>query len=693
MLDLNTADFSFNEVFQFGGAIFSTNLTSLTFSALSFTKNSGAVGGAAFLRGTYLWDLHPNSSILFDGNSALLGSAMALSDLKDSFALHDIVLKDNVALQGGTVFWIKDPEKNNVPPGLNSTTLQWQNNIAAYGEKSATQAVSLHVSPVYNVTVYNSYLQPTVMAQILDYYNQLIVSSNTTRVSTEVGPSHCFERTAYTDGETSVFTVNGVAQLTSVKAYCYPLGNISMVFTAIVKEVGVLGLMELDSYNPVATSSFQFRDCVAGERIKDGACVECERGTYQLTYNKDTMCHNCNEFADLCYGNQIYVKSGYWRRLPLSTAIIPCPDKGEGCVGGNSTGDGLCAKGYQGPLCSMCTAKYFKKSGTLTCVECSGTNIFTPAVILSLIILIIVLFLLSIFVYGQLKRYISETPVVASAEEIARKEKLTYWNERFTILRDRFKILMSTFQIACSAGGSLKVNFPPSFDNFLRSFRIFNFSLIEVMPLSCVYSNDYVSEVIIATTIPAAAAMCIFIVFVAELYLYRKGFLKTTESDLEIYRRLKLRYCALFLLLTYLILPSTTTSIFNMFLCENIDPLGEDDLEDLYLRADYSLSCRSSRYNFGVAWAICMIFVYPIGIQACYAHLLYKRRHYIIDPDTMKDDENQQRKVAMVEFLYRSYRPECWYFELIETCRRLLLTAVLSTIAPGLMYYVYFVVK
>ena len=35
------------------------------------------------------------------------------------------------------------------------------------------------------------------------------------------------------------------------------------------------------------------------------------------------------------------------------------------------------------------------------------------------------------------------------------------------------------------------------------------------------------------------------------------------------------------------------------------------------------------------------------------------------------------------EFLYKSYKPEYWYWEVVETYRRLMLTAVLSVIASG----------
>eukprot|EP01032_Pedospumella_encystans_P001327 gene1327-1536_t len=66
-----------------------------------------------------------------------------------------------------------------------------------------------------------------------------------------------------------------------------------------------------------------------------------------------------------------------------------------------------------------------------------------------------------------------------------------------------------------------------------------------------------------------------------------------------------------------------------MFLCTNIDPDDEDndgDENDLYLTADMNISCSSAYYRRGVAYAIFMIFVYPVGITSMYAYLLYTHR-------------------------------------------------------------------
>jgi hypothetical protein len=46
--------------------------------------------------------------------------------------------------------------------------------------------------------------------------------------------------------------------------------------------------------------------------------------------------------------------------------------------------------------------------------------------------------------------------------------------------------------------------------------------------------------------------------------------------------------------------------------------------------------------------------------------------------------ENQQKaKLVPIQFLFESYKPNFWYFEIIETFRRLLFTGFLALIYPG----------
>ena len=61
----------------------------------------------------------------------------------------------------------------------------------------------------------------------------------------------------------------------------------------------------------------------------------------------------------------------------------------------------------------------------------------------------------------------------------------------------------------------------------------------------------------------------------------------------------------------------------------------------------------------------------------------------------MEEDEKQEKEslllkdgelspaVMRLSFLWQAYQPQYWYWEVIETTRRLMLTAVLSVAEPG----------
>jgi hypothetical protein len=110
------------------------------------------------------------------------------------------------------------------------------------------------------------------------------------------------------------------------------------------------------------------------------------------------------------------------------------------------------------------------------------------------------------------------------------------------------------------------------------------------------------------------------------------------------------------------------------------------------MTADYSVSCTSSRYYFAFIWALGMIFIYPLGCPALYFYLLYTHRVGIStrNPSTsffFFSNENEmtaeERKIYSLRFLFHSYHPHLWWWEMIETANRLLLTGLLVLIEQG----------
>ena len=83
----------------------------------------------------------------------------------------------------------------------------------------------------------------------------------------------------------------------------------------------------------------------------------------------------------------------------------------------------------------------------------------------------------------------------------------------------------------------------------------------------------------------------------------------------------------LFFVLTYLVLISTSTMLFNYFKCTAFQlPESMGGGYQKYLDMDMRVNCASSRYQKIIVYAAAMIAVYPIGIPALYAVMLWRNR-------------------------------------------------------------------
>jgi len=87
-----------------------------------------------------------------------------------------------------------------------------------------------------------------------------------------------------------------------------------------------------------------------------------------------------------------------------------------------------------------------------------------------------------------------------------------------------------------------------------------------------------------------------------------------------------------------------------------------------------------------VLYAIFMVLVYPIGIPVMYIATMYfqhprltlKHEDYAeLDHETAIDKRDKDLNLKHVHFLYYQYRPEHWYFEVLECVRKMFLTGLM----------------
>ena len=129
-------------------------------------------------------------------------------------------------------------------------------------------------------------------------------------------------------------------------------------------------------------------------------------------------------------------------------------------------------------------------------------------------------------------------------------------------------------------------------------------------------------------------------------------------------------HCTAALLLLYLTLPAISVTIFSAFVCS--EKLGVDS--DRYLLADFAVSCDDDEYSqFLVPCAVIALIAYPIGVPLLYIWLLW----YFRDAIHHEKDENADNKVTTaVAFLHEPFSHQCYWWEAVDTMRRVLLVGV-----------------
>ena len=106
-----------------------------------------------------------------------------------------------------------------------------------------------------------------------------------------------------------------------------------------------------------------------------------------------------------------------------------------------------------------------------------------------------------------------------------------------------------------------------------------------------------------------------------------------------------------------------------------------------YLKMDYSLKCFDKTYNkYVIAAYVGSIYpvLFPLFIVVV-LYSLYYRPH--IKNSALNPQPKRFEIVEGMRFIYENYNERCWYWEIVETIRKLILTSCLSLIgAEGRTY-------
>ena len=135
-------------------------------------------------------------------------------------------------------------------------------------------------------------------------------------------------------------------------------------------------------------------------------------------------------------------------------------------------------------------------------------------------------------------------------------------------------------------------------------------------------------------------------------------------------------------LLMFLAYPMLCGRIIKLYACRSF---GEYSL----LAADWSLRCGSEDVARYQAVGAIFLILYVFGVPIFFFYVLYitarpKELPNLPPLQLMELERQQARKVSRYTFLYDIYEPWCWWWELTEMCRKLVMTSAIVFIAPGM---------
>ena len=410
-----------------------------------------------------------------------------------------------------------------------------------------------------------------------------------------------------------------------------------------------------------------------GERTDLSACVSCPdfafthgSGATSLAqcicfaeyYRRNATCQpcvigmDCDE-ADARHGralstaSSIRLKPEFWRTSTASLDVRQCPVP-QVCVGDDAPRAPLgqyCARGLGGAYCLTCNqSDTYLDTSEAACRPCAASRLAGLLVVIGVALVGASAVLAWRWRRGcgcctrvRVSERLQVPALVSTARRFLRRHALV----------PKLKQLLSFYQIQTHVYQVYDVAPPPPgwLAHYLDILNLDPFGLPGVH-IRCFYMPTFFSQLLVRFFVPVVAIALV--------------------SGYHACRGRRERALPFALWLTFLTFSQVSTPAFQAFSCEHFDDGSS------YLRADYSVDCNDpSQYGRVKTLATVVILVYPVGVPLTYLLLLFSSRRSSL--------------AARLGFLTDTYKPRCFYWELVEVTKRLLLGSffALPFMGPG----------
>lgn len=262
------------------------------------------------------------------------------------------------------------------------------------------------------------------------------------------------------------------------------------------------------------------------------------------------------------------------------------------------------------------------------------------------------------------------------------------------------KIVIGFYQVT---SGTLRaysyIQWPAALTKLMKFADIVQLNIFKLVPIECLSHSIKITPYVGLVTYVSLDAL---VILIALGYLYaRKVFLKMKKVNQEEMKK-NLFTCKancyravfLFLFVTY---PATCEKVFQVLPFGCAEVCDNQQTCNWYLRSDYSVQCYTSVYNKYVILAYFAL-VIPVVFPLVTVIMLWKycRNEDDVQVGQKKTNINlagtrkpkwssikkyfkkNRNEISLgMRFIYENYSEDCWFWEVIELVRKVLLTSVL----------------
>ena len=413
----------------------------------------------------------------------------------------------------------------------------------------------------------------------------------------------------------------------------------------------------------------QCRKCKNGLKCQDGYATL--QSGYWWKWKNNVRKHRYRLFiANLLSSSPSFDEEDVQYPYPLPTPY-KCPGKSS-CKGGM---DSFCKDGHEGPLCDVCQKGYFKQFQQ--CRKCpTKTWILAQMSIVVLVIFTII-------------------SVCIWTKKI--KDKEGVGNTVADSFLSKIKIAIGFYQVTCGLLEAFSyIEWPESVQVIGKYSETLQLNILEMTPINCIFKDlnvDAFANLLSMMAINFAIVICAGLSYlVRKAVISSKAGMDDDEKSHKISQAKETVYKNLFffLYITYLSTCSKTAAVLPLA-CRELCQHEDEDSCTKYLKADYSIQCHGPLFN-KLLIAAYFSLAYVVALATATFIILWRKQRVIkTKEDVVRGSKDRASGIEIIkglQFLYENYTARSWYWELIETSRKVIITSGLILVGQESRSYI-----